>query len=82
MQRFRCAFVAYVPADRYCPEESVVVTIDGRRMAAVAHGDTALEALERGLIACARLELDAAPVVADALGHVICGKLPPALPGR
>jgi hypothetical protein len=77
MRRFRCVFFAYVAVERYCPKEAVIATIHGRRMAAVAHAETAVEALQRGFLACERLGIDAVPLVVDALGHIICGRLPP-----
>jgi hypothetical protein len=69
-------FFAYVPADGALPREGVISTIQGRRMIAIARGETAVEALHQGFLAYGNPDCAEVVVVTDAAGNVVCGKLP------
>jgi hypothetical protein len=72
----RAFFFAYVPADGGVPREGVITRIQGRRMVAIAHGETAVEALHDGFVAYGSPDCAEVVVVTDSAGNVVCGKLP------
>jgi hypothetical protein len=77
MQPTRAGFFAYVPFGLLNGRSAAFVNdIQGRRMAAVAYGETAVEALERGQLAYGEPDGHEVLVITDRLGNLICGTLP------
>jgi hypothetical protein len=77
MQPTRAGFFAYLPIELLNGRPAAFINdIQGRRMVAVAYGESAVEALERGQLAYGEPDAHDVLVVTDRLGNVICGTLP------